>query len=116
MNDNETEQQQSADETVADVAASAAPIASPGELEQVKDRLLRLQADFDNYRKRAARERAEWQVFAVEQVIRDLLPVVDHYELGLAMAAKNQTPPAVVDGFKLVYDQLLGGMTSCLAC
>ena len=74
----------------------------------LKDRLLRLQADFDNYRKRSVRERAEWQAYATEELIKDILPVVDHYELGLATAEKNQTPPAVLDGFKLVYDQLIG--------
>ena len=87
--------------------AEPSPAPAP-EADQTRDRLLRLQADFDNFRKRSARERAEWQVFAVEQIIRDLLPVVDHYELGLATAVKNQTAPAVLDGLKLVYDQLLG--------
>lgn len=97
------------DQTIASQGETApeAP-ATATEASQLKDRLLRLQADFDNFRKRSARERAEWQVFALEQVMQDLLPVVDHYELGLATAEKNQTPAAVLDGLKLVYDQLLG--------
>jgi molecular chaperone GrpE len=77
-------------------------------LDILKDRLLRLQADFDNFRKRTARERQEWQAFATEQLIKDFLAVVDHFELGLVTAEKNQTPPAVLDGFKLVYEQMLG--------
>lgn len=81
--------------------------AKPSEAEVLKDRLLRLQADFDNFRKRTVREKAEWQSFATEQFIRDLLPVVDHFELGLATAAK-QADSAVLNGLKLVYDQLLG--------
>lgn len=95
------------DESSPAVEASPQPAAAPAESEQLKDRLLRLQADFDNYRKRAARERADWQVFALGQIIQDLLPVVDHYEMGLANAEKNQVPPAVLDGLKLVYDQML---------
>jgi molecular chaperone GrpE len=102
-----------ADETIADLpeaelAGAAPPPPAESETAQLKDRLLRLQADFDNYRKRSARERADWQSFATEQLLLDLLPVVDHYELGLANAEKNDTPPAVLNGFKLVYDQFLG--------
>ncbi|HMP90476.1 MAG TPA: nucleotide exchange factor GrpE [Kiritimatiellia bacterium] len=117
MNDKEKPDIESADETVADIPnpagqnadePRAAEAPSPSETDLLKERLLRLQADFDNFRKRSVRERAEWQSFATEDLIQDLLPVVDHYELGLATAQKNQTPPAVLDGLKLVYDQLLG--------
>lgn len=122
MNTNNDTDAMPADETVADIpvteatgadtetaapeADAPAPVAS--EADQLKDRLLRLQADFDNFRKRSARERAEWQVFATENILQDLLPVLDHYELGLATAVKQQTAPAVLDGFRLVYDQLIG--------
>ncbi len=121
MNTNDIPANAHADETVADgtipveptEAATPEPIpaetaSAPGEATQLKDRLLRLQADFDNFRKRSARERQEWQAFATESVIKELLAVVDHYELGLATAAKHSTPASVLDGFKLVYDQLLG--------
>lgn len=74
----------------------------------LKDRMLRLQADFDNFRKRTARERSEWQAYATEQLIQDLLPVVDHYEMGLSTAEKQGVDKAVIDGLKLVYDQLIG--------
>jgi molecular chaperone GrpE len=106
-----------ADETVVDMpdpsaepaAPESEPVAdAPSEADIVKDRLLRLQADFDNFRKRTARERQEWQAFATEQLIKDFLAVVDHFELGLANAEQHQTPPAVREGFKLVYEQMLG--------
>jgi molecular chaperone GrpE len=97
----------SADQAPPPQPESAEEVAPISEANQLKDRLLRLQADFDNFRKRSARERAEWQVFALEQIIQDLLPVVDHYELGLATAIKNQTAQPVVDGLKLVYEQLI---------
>lgn len=95
-------------EPAVEPAAAASPAPAPAETDVLKDRLLRLQADFDNFRKRSVRERAEWQAFAGEQLIRELLPVVDHFELGLAMAEKQQTDPAVLNGLKIVYDQLLG--------
>lgn len=116
MNQNDMPPASDADETVVDMpdpsAEPAAPESepasvAPSDADIMKDRLLRLQADFDNFRKRTARERQEWQAFATEQLIKDFLAVVDHFELGLATAEKNQTPPAVMNGFKLVYEQML---------
>lgn len=70
-------------------------------------RLMRLQADFDNFRKRQVRERAEWITRANEEIFIELLPVLDHYEMGLKSAEEHQTDNSVIDGFKLVYNQLL---------
>ena len=84
----------------------ARPAPSPEE-EALEIRHLRLQADFDNYRKRTLRERAEWQLKANEELLRELLPVIDHYELGLKTAVKQGADQAVVDGFQMVYDQWL---------
>jgi len=76
------------------------------ELETLKDRHLRLQADFDNFRKRTQRERSELQVRATEDLVAELLPVLDHFELGLQTAAAASADQAVRDGFQMVYDQL----------
>lgn len=97
-------------EKPAEQAADAAqeveePAADPLEL-----RLLRHQADFDNYRKRMVRERQEWAQRAAEDLLTDLLPVLDHYKMGLEMASKHQTDEAVQNGFQLVYDQLLSAL------
>jgi len=119
MNRKKETEKHEADETVYDglesesaqPAVVAAPVDAPAdkkEVDALKDRLLRLQADFDNFRKRSARERSEWQSFAIEQLVLALLPVVDHYELGLAMAEKQKADPSVLDGLKLVYEQLVG--------
>ncbi len=78
----------------------------PSPEEALKDRLLRLQADFDNYRKRMDREKKDWAAYANEKLVLDLLPVLDHFELGLADSAKNGAPAAIVEGFQLVYNQL----------
>lgn len=76
------------------------------EIETLKDQMLRLQADFDNYRKRSARERQEQAARAAEDLLRDLLPVADHFEMGLKTARAHGADASVVDGFQLVYDQL----------
>ena len=64
--------------------------AGPSELEQLKaerdqliDRLARLQAEFDNARKRAERERTEFRDYATGNVVEQFLPVVDNFELAL---------------------------------
>ena len=78
---------------------------TPSSEEMLQGRLLRLQADFDNYRKRMDREKKDWIAFASEKLVLELLPVLDHFELGLADSAKNGAPAAFVDGFQLVFNQ-----------
>jgi len=77
------------------------------EKEALRDRFLRLQADFDNYRKRVQRERGELYQRANEDLVTELLPVIDHLEMGLKVAAKSEVEKSVMDGFELVYGQLL---------
>ena len=88
----------------AEAVPAAEPQPSPEEV--LQDRLLRLQADFDNYRKRMDREKKDWIAFASEKLVLELLPVLDHFELGLADSAKNGAPAAFVEGFQLVCNQL----------
>ncbi len=103
--------QHASDHKAAGPADSApAPETPPppaAELEQLKDRLLRLQADFENYRRRTAREQAEYAQHAAEDLLAALLPVVDHFELGLRSAAEHHAESAVMSGFQLVFDQLM---------
>jgi molecular chaperone GrpE len=65
-------------------AAAAAAAVSDPEIDQLKDRHLRLLADFDNYRKRAEREQASQARFSMVEPLRELLPVVDNLERALA--------------------------------
>lgn len=80
------------------------------ELETLKDRHLRLQADFDNFRKRTQRERIELQVRATEELVVELLPVLDHFEIGLRTASTQEAAAAVRHGFQMVFDQLLASL------
>lgn len=94
-----------------DQAARPVPTAThEEELAALKERQLRLQADFDNFRRRTQREKAEWSLSANENIFRELLPVLDHFELGLKTAAEHKTEKSVQDGFQLVYDQMLGAL------
>jgi molecular chaperone GrpE len=84
--------------------APEAPATDP--LREAQDQLLRLRADFDNFRKRTRREKEEWTQRSLENICGDLITVIDHFELGLANARQTEVPEAVVHGFQLVHDQL----------
>lgn len=76
------------------------------DLEKFRDLALRSQADFENYRKRTAREREEALRYANASLIEDLLPVVDNFELGLAAAAADPAAATILQGFSMVQRQL----------
>lgn len=85
----------------------AAPAKDAGaEAAALKDRLLRLQADFDNFRKRTLREKAELYRMANEDLITSLLPVLDHLDLALASLDAQGDSKAFSDGVRMVAEQL----------
>ena len=73
--------------------------------ESLRDQFVRLQADFANFRNRTQRERLELYQRANEDLFLELLPVLDHYEMGLQTAEQHESDKAVLDGFKMVFDQ-----------
>jgi len=75
------------------------------EVTALQDRLLRLAAEFDNYRKRAARERAEYVALANEHIIGGLLPVLDDLERALN-AAEQHEEAQLEEGVRLVHRSL----------
>jgi len=77
------------------------------EAEGLQDKNLRLMAEFDNARKRAAREREEYVRFANESLIRDLLPVLDNFDRALAAAKNDAGAAAVAAGVELIQRELL---------
>ena len=76
-----------------------------------EDRLLRLQADFDNYRKRMMREKADIYRRANEDIMEELLPVLDHLDMAMAAVGDSGHYDSIVKGFKLVGEQLLSVVT-----
>ena len=68
------------------------------------DRLARLQAEFDNYRKRAAKENEDFRDFAVSDAARTLLPVIDSFTLALKNSAAK--PEDLRKGVELIFKQL----------
>ncbi len=73
-----------------------------------KDQYARVMADFDNYKKRAVREREDFYRFAAGEVIEEILPTVDNLALALSKAENPEEP--FVKGVQLVYDTLLAAL------
>jgi len=73
--------------------------------QEVDDRLLRLAADFENYKKRATRERLEYVTLANERLVKDLLPILDDLERALEAAAEHEEAK-LEDGVRLVHRSL----------
>lgn len=71
------------------------------------DRLLRTAADFENYKKRAAKEREDWTKFANEDLIREILPFIDNLERAVNHAQKVVDTGVLIEGVRLTIQQLL---------
>jgi molecular chaperone GrpE len=84
--------------------------AETGVPEPLQEQLLRLRADFDNFRRRTLREKNALYQRANEDLMEELLPVLDHLELALAAAAEHKTDDAVTEGFRLVSEQLISAL------
>ena len=73
--------------------------------ENYYDRLLRLQAEFDNYKKQMIKEREETVKYSNEKLVLQLLPVYESLENGVQSAKNNDTNDALFKGIELVYQQ-----------
>lgn len=80
------------------------------ELEELRQSMLRSQADFANYRKRIEKERFEDSKRATARVIEGLIPVIDGFEHALA-AHREAEYESYRKGFELIYKQLLDNVT-----
>jgi molecular chaperone GrpE len=77
------------------------------ENEALSDRLLRTMAEFDNYRKRVAREKDDLAKYGAEKMALDILPVADNFERALEQAKTAADAAAVVEGVKMIFKQFL---------
>ena len=95
-------------ERPADAAASLEGEAAraAAERDAFRDQLLRARADFDNYRKRIERDRAQMIARASEDALRDILPVVDDLERALA-ADPGDASGSFHQGVQMIYKQML---------
>src|SRR5436190_12763204 len=89
------------------------PVASlQGDLDRFRDLALRTQADFENYKKRAARERDEGIKYANRSLLERLVPIVDNFELGLSAAREESERSPIYSGMSMVLKQLSDFLTA----
>ena len=105
------EQSAEAKAVAADAVKADAEFAKlSADLEELRQTLLRRQADFDNYRKRIEKERFEDSKRATARVVEGLIPVLDGFEHALA-AHREAEYENYRKGFELIYKQLLENIT-----
>jgi molecular chaperone GrpE len=76
------------------------------EVREATDKYLRTLAEFDNAKKRLAREKTELSRYAAEAVVRELLPILDSLDQALTAVTPQADPQAVVAGVRLIHRQL----------
>jgi len=87
-------------------AEAAGLEAKEKELKETYDRLLRTTAEFENYKKRMAREMDEFRKYANQSLLRELLSIVDHIELALQAAGGAGSEKTIADGLGLTLKEL----------
>jgi molecular chaperone GrpE len=90
-------------ELTAQQAVSGVPEPAAEAADEMRDRYLRTLADFENYRKRADREKADFFKYALNGLIKDLLPVLDNFDRALEHAEEGDD---FHKGVLLIYKQL----------
>ena len=111
VDDTDIEKSAEAQAVAAESAKADAEMAKlTADLDELKQTLLRRQADFDNYRKRIEKERFEDSKRSTARVIEGLIPVIDGFEHALA-AHREAEYENYRKGFELIYKQLLDNIT-----
>lgn len=77
------------------------------EYAELNDRYLRLMAEFDNYRKRTLKEKAELIANGSADIVTDILPVIDDLERAVSNSGKSADYDALSEGIKLIYNKLM---------
>jgi molecular chaperone GrpE len=100
----EAKQSSAADASSADSDDAMAGLQA--DLDRFRDLALRSQADFENYKKRAAREKEDAVKYANSSLLQRLVTILDNFELGLAAAKTEGTQSPIYSGMVLVQKQL----------
>jgi molecular chaperone GrpE len=108
---------QSADEDVEEVFEEEVEVIDPDEttsaqnelekkLEETTNRMLRLQADYDNFRRRTQKEKESAAKYRSQSLAESLLPALDNFERGMTIDAQSEETKSLLQGMEIVYRQL----------
>ncbi len=81
-----------------------------GKVEELNDRLLRNLAEFDNFRKRNDKEKAQMFEVGAKSIVEKILPTIDNFERGLASVPEDKKDDPFVQGMDKVYRQLMSSL------
>lgn len=109
-----TNEAEATDETAStETAEEKDPLeAAREEIEQLKTQMLYKTAEFDNYRKRTLKEKAELILNGGEKAVSAILPVIDDMERALDNGAKTDDPQVLREGMELIYHKMIKAMES----
>ena len=119
LEQNEPKEDTAASNCVADEAAATdAPAEEPeeekdplekalAEIEQLKTQILYKTAEFDNYRKRTLKEKAELILNGGEKAVSAILPIIDDMERAIENGAKTDDPQVLREGMELIYNKFV---------
>lgn len=98
----------SSNDATSDVAASSEVAELRQQVEEHQQRLLRVQADYDNFRRRTRLEKEDYLKYASADLIEKLLPVLDNFERALAAAQGGDDYEALFKGVDMIFRQFQG--------
>lgn len=76
-------------------------------IKELEDRNLRQLAEFDNFRKRSEKEKAQMYDMGAGAIIEKMLPIVDNFERGIASIPEDQSDTPLAQGMQMIYKQLM---------
>ncbi len=76
-------------------------------IDELTDRLTRQMAEFDNFRKRTEKEKAQMYEIGAKDIIEKILPVVDNFERGLSSVTEEEKATPFAEGMEKIYKQLM---------
>jgi molecular chaperone GrpE len=103
------EEENSTEESTA-VDYAAEILALTSKLEEADNRYLRLQADFDNFRRRTRLDIEAGEKYKAQKLVTELLPVLDNFERGLKVGADNEQTKTLLQGMEMVYRSLVDAL------
>lgn len=112
LNTEQIQEEQNVEKTEEAEVESAEGPSVEEKLAEMEDAHLRLRAEFENYRKRTMKEKADLLKSASERVLVEILPLVDDFERGIQASAKAEDIDAVREGLSLIYDKFVAFLNS----
>lgn len=108
INESEVEEIEEIEDIVKDIEETETEIEN--ELEELNKQYLRLAADFENYKRRMTKERADSVAYGNEELIKEMLNVLDNLKRALEHAEEQDDAKPVIDGVKLVQKQFISAL------